>query len=288
MGTSLKVDDYSFDELSSYETLVLAGFDWRDRQAAETLVKQVAQAGVRVLVDLTGVRDDPLARQPYFLGVWGEGIFLGHDALRLEGEGQTYQLLPFSSEFPSWKAYTPQGLDRDILQHPYFGMWSTALGYKQFGAGRVWFVGLNLPYHAVLTQDPVVIKLLGDLLEMPAGQGNAYASVPLDDYLASPRGYRFSYTLERADRLLVPVADHDGMHVSVDGQPVRTASFENLLAFDAPAGRHQVSVTIARPLIYLVGILCSVLALAGVCIAILLPRPRRERAEVHDEIRPLG
>jgi uncharacterized membrane protein len=283
-GGSRRVDDYSLEELASYDALVLAGFEWNDRGRAEELVGQVAQAGVRVLVDLTGIPDDPLARQPRFLGVWGERITLGHAALVLEGDGQTYQLLPFTSAFPSWNAYSPQGLDVEALRHPYFGTYSAALGYRQVGSGRVWFVGDNLPYHAVLTRDPTAIQLLGDTLGLPADQTSSYQTVPLRDYTASARGYRFSYALDQSDMLLIPIANHDGLRVYVDGQPARRYSFERLLAFQAPAGQHRVSISLAPTSIYYAGLAVSVLALLGMATVASLPWGKsRRKGQDHEQ-----
>ncbi len=281
IGSESRVDQYSFEELAGYDTLILSGFEWNDRQSAEELVTRIAQAGVRVFVDMTGIRDDPLTRQPRFLGVWGEPIVLGHTALRLEGEGKTYQLLPFSSEFESWVAYSPQGLDKEVLRHPYFGTFSAALGYRQIGAGRIWFVGDNLPYHALLTRDPAVIALLSEALELLADHPNAYQSVPLRGYTASARGYRFSYTLEQPDLLFVPIADHDALQVFVDGRPAHSHSFENMLAFEAPAGVHRVSITLTPTPIYYLGLAVSVLGLAGAATIAALPNLFRQKGNTH-------
>lgn len=284
-GSRWKLDEYTVDELATYETLVLSGFQWNDRQRAEELVQHLAQAGVRVVVDLTGVPDDPMAREPYFLGVWGEHIALAAEPVRVIGEGGEYALRPFSSEFPYWKTHTPQGLDNETLYHAYLGGNSTVMGYKQVGAGQVWFVGLNLPYHAVLTKDPAAIQLLADVLELPAGQTQAYQAVPLDHYHVSPEGYRFSYTLDTDETLLVPVACHEGMRVYVDGQQTRVASFENLVAFDAPAGTHEVSIRLEPTPIYRWGILVTGLAVAGMIVFNRLSkRVLGERTDAHGEM----
>jgi uncharacterized membrane protein len=264
VGTRSRVDDYTFDELVAYDTLFLSGFQWANRERAEELVQQVAQAGVQIVVDLTGVPNDPLAREPYFLDVWGELIALGPSPIQVEGDGQSYQLQPFSAQFPRWQTHTPQGLDVETLYHDYLGAKSTVLGYNVYGRGRVWFIGLNLPYHAALTGDPVVVDLLADLLQLPAGQPNDYQAVPLTDYTPSQSGYSFSYTLDTYDTLLVPVAHHEGTKVQVDGRVVPVDSFENLVAFDAPAGQHEVTIQVRPTPIYTWGWVASGLALLSI------------------------
>jgi len=280
LGARKRLDDYTLDELTAYDTLFLSGFEWADRKKAEELTRQVAQAGVRVVVDLTGTPNDPLAREPYFMGVWGEPLSLGAGSIWIEGDEPSRQLQPFSAQFPYWQTHTPQGLEVETLRHDYLGAESTILGYNEYGAGRVWFIGLNLPYHAVLTKDPVAIDLLADLLQLPAGQPQDYQAVPLADYTPSQAGYRFSCTLEANETLLMPVAHHEGTEVLVDGQPVRVDSFENLVAFDAPAGQHRVTIQVKPTPIYTWGRIASGLALLGIAgLTVLTGRVQSEKQD---------
>ncbi|MBN1580845.1 MAG: hypothetical protein JXA89_09100 [Anaerolineae bacterium] len=273
LGTRTNLDEYALDELTVYDTIFLSGFSWKKRQEAEQLVQQVARAGVNVVIDLTGVPDDPLAREPYFLGVWGETISLPAGEIQIEGDNDLRNVMKsFRVQSGMWQTYTPQGMDVEILYHDYLGAQSAVLGYNQYGAGRVWFVGLNLPYHAALTQDPAVIALLANLLALPAGEQNAYQAVPLDSYQPSQAGYSFTYVLDGAETLLVPVAHHDGTKVLVDEQPVRVTSFENLVAFDAPAGQHQVRTQIKQTPIYVLGQVVSGAALLSLVALFFLQR----------------
>ncbi len=265
IGTRTNLDEYNLDELTRYDTLFLSGFEWQNRQAAEALTKQAAQAGVHIVVDLTNIPRDPMAREPYFMGVWGETITIAPGVIQIQGDAeQRYTLQSLSVQFDMWQTYTPQGMDVDVLYHNYLGAKSAVLGYNEYAPGRVWFVGLNLPYHAALTQDPAVIDLLADLLNLPPGEPNDYQATPLSNYQPSPTGYSFAYTLDRDSVLLVPIAHHEGTRVQVDGALVGVTSFENLVAFDAPAGTHRVTTTIERPFIYLFGQAVSGLALLGI------------------------
>ncbi len=264
VGGSELVDDYSAEELATYDALFLSGFGWHDRHRAESLVERAARAGVRVLIDLTGVPDDPMAREPHFLGVWGEKITLGRGPLRIIGEGETFTLTPFDAGFPLWQAHAPQGLDVEVWHHEYLGAQSAVLGYNVYGTGRVWFVGLNLPYHALLTRDPVVVKLISHVLGLAAYERNDYRHVLLQDYRAGQDGYRFAYTLDARATLLVPVARHDGSEVYVDGRQVNSRSLERLVAFDAPAGDHKVEIVVEATPIYAWGRVVSLLAGIGI------------------------
>ena len=261
VGTSRNLEDYTLDELVRYQTVFLSGFEWTDQAAAEQLMIQAAHAGVRVVVDLTGVQEDVLARIPRFLDVWGEQIILGDDPVPVLGGDQGFQISPFSEGENLWYTHTPQGLDLDLLTFDYLGEVATLTGYKQYEKSRIWFVGGNLLYHAALTRDPASIQILQDLFQLPPDTPSEYSSIPLSGYLADSRGYHFSYAINNAESLLVPVAHHEGIRVKIDGRPVETYSLENLLVFDAPAGSHEVDIEVRATGIYLAGWVMTGLAL---------------------------
>jgi uncharacterized membrane protein len=266
LGTRAQVDDYTPDELMAYDTIVLSGFQWKDLQKAQVIVRQTAEAGKRVVIDLTRSPDDPFAQEPHFLDVWGETILLGPGPLQVEGNGRVLTLQSFAGQYSPWKAHTPQGLQVEVLRYKYLGAQSVVLGYNQYGAGRVWFVGLNLPYHAALTRDPVAIELLSEVLQLPPGRPNRYSSVLLEDYAPSQAGYTFRYTLDADDQLLIPVAHHEGMRAQIDGKPVSLSSFENMPALEAPAGEHRVVLQLAPTPIYTLGKVVSMLGVLGLIV----------------------
>jgi uncharacterized membrane protein len=166
LGTSTRVDDYSLDHLLRYKTIVLSGFEWDDRQQAEQLVEQVARQGVRVIVDLTGMKTDPLARIPRFLDVWGEQAILAPTPVQVFSLGEEFTLEGFSKYSSLWYSHMLQGLDQEFWSFDYLGERGTLVGYNVYGNGKVWFVGLNLPFHAVQTRDPLAIQLLSLLLQL--------------------------------------------------------------------------------------------------------------------------
>jgi len=263
VGTQTRVDDYSVEELAAYDVIFLSGFEWRSRERAEEIVRQVSASGVQVVVDLTGTPMDPLAREPRFLDVWGEPIFLPLQSVRLEGENREYVLQSFDSTSSSWKAHTPQGVDVEVLHCDYLGAKSVALGYNEYHGGKVWFVGLNLPYHAALTGDPAAVSLLAELLHVSAYSVNDYEQVDLLDYQPSESGYNLTYDLDESAALVVPVAHHDGTEALVDGNAVQIQAFENLVAFSAPAGRHSVSIRVETTGIYTLGWVLSAVGVLG-------------------------
>lgn len=265
VGGRTKVDQYTLEDLTAYHTLFLSGFEWDNRDRAEQLIQQAAQAGVTVVVDMTGIPDEPLAREPHFLGVWGEPITLPDTPIVLnDGKGK---LAPVGDNFPDWVTHTPQGLQVETITSKYLNVSNTILGYNQYGEGKVWFVGLNLPYRVFLNRDPWIINMFSQLLDVQSAGSLSYQSVPLGQYLATESGYTFTYRLDQPHELIVPVAYHDGTIVKVDGQPVKNASIENLVMFAAPVGEHQVEIEVRPTPIYFLGQVTSLAALAGFLVA---------------------
>ncbi|MCL5958153.1 MAG: 6-pyruvoyl-tetrahydropterin synthase-related protein [Chloroflexi bacterium] len=260
LGPSPNVDDYDQAYLSRFKALVLSRFSWRDMGKAETAVAEFARRGGRVLVDLTGSPIDVFSRGPKFMGVYGEPIQMIGRASTIRN-GETAELLPFSSEDGIWQAITPQGLDREVITFDYYGQIGVALGYKDFGGGRVWFTGLNLPFHALLTGDPAAVQLLEEALESRAGELPERREIKLQDYLASNDGYSFGFSSDAAGEIVVPVAAHEGAMVSLDGRVVKPTIVDNLVAFHSPAGRHTVRVYFEKTGIYILGMGSTVLSL---------------------------
>ncbi|MGW8226912.1 MAG: 6-pyruvoyl-tetrahydropterin synthase-related protein, partial [Anaerolineales bacterium] len=247
-----------------------SGFDWHNRQQAEQLVEQVARQGVRVIVDLTGVKSDPLARIPRFLDVWGEQAIIRPEPVQVFTSGKQFNLEGFNQYSNLWYSHMLQGLDQEFWSFEYLGEKATLVGCKAYGSGKVWFVGLNLPFHAVQTRDPVAIQLLSLLLQTEPEISGGYTQVPLVDYQSGGDGHHFSYYLEAPQTLFVPIANHEGTFVLVDGVPTQTYSYEQLLAFEAPSGAHTVQVGLRKTSTHTIGKLISglgLLFLVGVLIS---------------------
>jgi uncharacterized membrane protein len=256
LGSSTRVDDYSLEFLSRFDVIFLSGFRWNDMAAAEKLLVDLATQGKQVLVDLTGTPEDPLAKIPHFLGVWGEPVMLPYQPVQLGA----VQVGPFGASDELWHALVPQGAQADVLTFDYLGQKATALGYTDYGSGRVWFLGLNLVYYCALHPGTAADDILAGLIDLTAGQPNVYQSIPLTDYAASSDGYSFSYTLDQPHFALMPFAAHDGYGVMLDGAPLAASSLENLISVDLPSGRHTVRINFSPTRINFLGWSGSILA----------------------------
>ncbi|MFH2101741.1 MAG: 6-pyruvoyl-tetrahydropterin synthase-related protein [Chloroflexota bacterium] len=267
LASSPYVDDYDLGYLSQFSVIVLSRFNWHDQSRAEALMVAYAQAGGSVLVDLSAAPEDPLARVPRFLDIYGERVRFFTEPVWLTLDDNRDSLTPFR-ELP-WVAVVPQGDLVESIQFEYHGVSGTALGYVPIGQGKIWFVGLNLPYHTLITHDPLGLEVLSQILPVPAGEPISYATVPLEEYVADQEGYRFTYELATPGELLVPVIGCDGMTIYLDNQPVANHSLYQMVAFTAPAGRHQVRIVFESPMVYYYGGFVSLFGLFGCFIGLL-------------------
>lgn len=257
-GSSEVVDSYTLEELTRWPAVYLSGFTWNNQAQAETLLRQAADAGVQIVVDLTGVPPDPLAQIPHFLNVWGEPVFLDErpltlsDGHSLPGLGQTGHL---------WHALAPQGLDEELLTVSYLGQAAVVWGRQAAGRGFINFIGFNLVYFAAQTRSPQALLLLRDIFPAPLTR----ATIPpqtlgLENYRPSANGYDFDVSLPRDTLILIPVAAHAGFQALETGHPLEALSLDNLVALRLPAGEHRLSLRFPPTGIFFAGLLLSFLS----------------------------
>jgi len=261
-GASPFIDDYDAVSLSGYATVFLTGARWRSRSQAEAVVTEYVRLGGDVVVDLTGFPSGVLSKGPTFLGVTGEPIQLT-DAPTLRAATGDVRLSGFAPDVRPWVAVVPQALDRVTVSFSHLGQPAAVVGEKDVGGRPVCFVGLNLPYHALLTGDPEALKLLGGLLGLEPGATAAHASVPLQDYHATKDGYEFTLTVPsewQGGRVILPFAALDSLAVTVDGQTTEVTAVEHLLAIPAVPGERKIVLTVKAPPLALVGWFVSGLA----------------------------
>lgn len=283
VGSSANLDDYESEFLDQFDGLFLSGFTWKDRTTAEERVRDfLSHGGQRVLVDLSGIPEDILSKQPKFLGVYGEPVLPINQANLVSG-GKIQPMLPFDRENLPWVTQAPQGLDETLVGFSYAPSGGTALGAKyldesfdELEAGsfdtrqansaqarhKVHFIGLNLVYHALLTHDPVVIDLLQSVLELQAGQMPARQAVPLANYRPQAHSYSFDYRIEEDTQVVVPIAHHTGTKVYIDGQFTPSQGMDRLTLTTLKAGQHHVELRSEQTSVYLTGRLLTGLGAA--------------------------
>lgn len=264
VGSSASIDDYSDEFLEQFDLVLLSRFETANRSRVEERVKDLAEGGMRFIIDMTGAPASPLSRQAKFLGVHGEPVLLIERATLIEN-GERAQLLPFFVDDGPWRSVTPQGADEDLVQFEYVAATGAAVSRNLYGSGansgEVVFLGLNLFFHAAKTRDQQAISLLEELVGLSAFDAPEDSTHALVNYEAAEDGWQFDLTLGDAGWVLFPMANHDGTRVFADGQLVESTGIERLTLAHMPAGTSSVEIRSARTGIYTVGYVASALGL---------------------------
>ncbi len=261
MGVSTYLDSYDLERLKKYSGIILYGAKWSSKTKAEQAILDYAASGGEVFVELTGMREDVLAKQPEFLGVYGEPVALRGQLELVGREGEAYLLEPFFlGDTGIWQAWVLQGLEEVELEFTYFGMSAPVYGSRLVEGRKIYFLGGNLPYHAFLTKDALALELLQDIFAVRAGYAPV-SLIPLRDYQASEGGYVMSCSVENEVDVVVPVAALEGTKVKLNGRLWPYEVYENLLRLKIPAGDHEIIIYLERPPIYRWGAALSLLSL---------------------------
>ena len=252
VGTSDNIEDYDLEFLELFDVLVLSRFTFSNRGRAEEMIRELAFQGKTIVVDLTSAPLDTLSREPKFLDVYGEPVLQIRQA-RTIINGVVSPLLPFTDEFGTWRSVNPQGADEVLIPFEYIAIEGSALSRNIYGDGQVLFVGLNLMFHAAVTDDPLAIRILETILGIDAKQPSGDRSIPLDNYVASEDGWRFDITLPAEQWVLLPMGLHAGTSVEAGGETVDIVGVESLILAKLPAGTNSIHIKSGQTRIYTIG-----------------------------------
>lgn len=280
IGSSPRIDDYNLQQLQQYKTLVLSGASWISEEKAEKLIIQYARSGGRVLVDLTGFHTDIMSRQAKFLEVYGEPVALNRK-INFESNGESGELRSFAQK--DWRCIIPQGLDGIDIVFKHYGNDAALLGYKMVAPNvPVYFLGANLGYHGFLTHDPVVTRILEDILQI-SPDFQAPELCYIGNYCSSTQGCTMTYEADKPLSAIIPVAALDGMKVKVDGKPAYTSICENLIYATLPAGEHQIELGLQKAPVYYWGQWLSLLSIIAI-VFVLIGRSVYVKNSVKEDI----
>jgi uncharacterized membrane protein len=166
VGASDVIDEYDFEELKDYQVIFLTGFEYKNKENAEKLLKELAGAGVRVVIDSTHMPADSKTNQETFLGVTSQQVhFEGHYPT-LEYQGELMNTESFSDEDYDFSTGYIAGVDHVLGSFQMGNQTLTFLGYNEENPD-IYFVGLNLMYFVTETGDQAVLNLLNDVLTIP-------------------------------------------------------------------------------------------------------------------------
>jgi len=165
-GNSIYLDDYTEDKLLKYETVFLSGFKYRDKEKMEGMVKNLAQKGLKFVIDMTGAPEDIYTSRASFLDVIAQPVEFTESFTPLDIGREMIVTGPFPGEFNRWRTLYLENLDVLYGSTLFNNQSMNFLGTKS--NENIIFVGLNLPYFVVETKDEQALKILEDIVGLNA------------------------------------------------------------------------------------------------------------------------
>ncbi|MDD4445742.1 MAG: 6-pyruvoyl-tetrahydropterin synthase-related protein, partial [Eubacteriales bacterium] len=210
VGVSDALDDYRIEDFEGYETVFLSGFSFRDQEAAEDLVRTLADRGIKVVIDVTHVPFDPVTQRMNFLGVNVSGIsFVNHFPDMYYGDAKVLAG-PFSEEYTTWNTQYLVQLDHIMGYTDYSGERLIWAGYND--DPNIVFLGFNLVFHAIDAEDMEIFQLLSSIMEVPYRKLPHRELVPLD--------------IEHSDNGMRIRSDYSGVNTTLAWQDIFESSSE--------------------------------------------------------------
>ena len=173
------IDDFTLEELSSYEVIYLDGFLYHDVEVAEDLITKASEAGTKVYILADGIPENYQSKTNRFLGVECQSVEFdnGFPAFRTKPFGEI-ELALFPDEFKNWKTVYMNGLTEvlgysEVLNEemPFWGKGSNE---------NITFIGFNLTYYYSRTRDKNVGAILAGIVDVSEYEVPEREVVPID------------------------------------------------------------------------------------------------------------
>lgn len=172
------IDDYTLDELSSFDLVTLYGFDYRDQEKAFSLLADYVSEGGGLIVEVNGSPLDNASSIPEPIPVshttatnYGtEWNFASADHEILEGIDLS-AFGPAIYDGGPWGVSSTEETDiRHWAQPILFANGHPIIAVGQYGQGRVVWTGMNLPYHILSYRSQEESRFLAQMIEWVAGE----------------------------------------------------------------------------------------------------------------------
>ena len=162
IGKSNNINDYTWEELTKYKVLYLDGFTYDNKEDGESLLKRVAAAGVRVVINGDGIPINEQSQNQEFLGVTCHSIKFQNGYPILYGDKNEVSTKLFDSEYTDWTTVYFTGLKTVTGTFYDNGLLLDFMGKTE---DEIYFVGLNVNYHTLLTHDEATQEIFDELTD---------------------------------------------------------------------------------------------------------------------------
>ncbi len=178
IGASNVIEDYTIEELSKYQTVFLSGFSYRNQKDAESFLNELADKGVRVVIDCAHLPENGL-QQKQFLGTIQNSITFENVLPNLKLEDNEIVAGRIPIEDGIWQTGYVNNQDKVL---GYVDIGSKDIPYLSYNEDHenIWFLGLNLAYYAVSADNTDVMQILDQCFGVNYNQCPKREIVPLN------------------------------------------------------------------------------------------------------------
>ncbi|MDD4095248.1 MAG: 6-pyruvoyl-tetrahydropterin synthase-related protein [Oscillospiraceae bacterium] len=164
-GDELYIDDYSVEELVKYKKIYLSGFFYNNRNDAESLVREIADRGVQVFIDMSRIPADPLTNRMTFLDIDAQPITFSNSYPNLVTENTVIRPKLFAEDYETWNTVYLNGL-KNSTGYAWFEN-SPRLDFIGTGDNKnITFIGFNILFHAYVADDYEVKEILNNVMDL--------------------------------------------------------------------------------------------------------------------------
>jgi uncharacterized membrane protein len=177
-GSKNNINDYTYEELSKYNTIYLSGFTYRNKSETEELLLKLAESGVNIYIDMNRIPMDEVKKTMELFGVIAQNISLSESFPTFTYQNNTYTSLDFLYNVGDWNTVYLLGLEQvdgscDMTNKllPFLG---TARNKN------LHFMGLNIVYYLQTTRDAEIKKLTESIFGMQENSVPEREVVPIN------------------------------------------------------------------------------------------------------------
>lgn len=176
-GSKTNINEYSFEELSTYHTIYLSGFTYDGKTTAEELLSKLADNGVNIYIDMNRIPIDEIKKSMELFGVTSQSISFSDTFPEFSYQGNTYTSLDFSYGLGEWNSVYLLGLDE---VEGSCNMTNKVLPFLGTAKNEnLHFIGLNIMYYLQTTRDTEIQKLAETIFGLKDSSVPAREVVPI-------------------------------------------------------------------------------------------------------------
>lgn len=175
--TDANLSHYSLEELSAYKKIYLSGFTYDNKKEAEKLVRDLAERGCEVYVDMGTIPAEKSGLSS-FLGCETATVMLENYYPELQYQGGVYQTGKFPTENSQWNTVylvNPEKADGTAVYNNQELCFSAAAENE-----NIHLLGFNLVYYGISTADAETGIFLDEYFGMKAGTLPQRSLVPVE------------------------------------------------------------------------------------------------------------